>query len=137
MSGQAAYKSKLQVSTDDTVYHDIPATSPSFEIGGDVIDTTELKTNAGYRTRINGLHDCSVTADANFLSSDPALIMLLNAKTTRTPVYIRYYPDASDTAFSLVAQFVVETFGLSGDTGGLVSASIPLQGTSDVTVTTP
>ena len=60
MAGQAGYKSKLQISKDSgTTWLDMPATSPTMESAGDVLDTTELATTAGFRTRINGLHDFS------------------------------------------------------------------------------
>lgn len=138
MAGQAGYKSKIQVSTDSgTTWLDVPATSPSMEVAGDVLDTTELKTNAGFRTRINGLHDFSMNADSNYLKDDPALVALRAAKLARTGISARFLPDGSDETDGFEGEVIVETFSLSSGVGDLITVAISLQGNSALTVLTP
>ena len=137
MSGQAGYKSKIQISIDSgTTWLDVPATSPTVEVAGDVLDTTELKTNAGFRTRINGLHDFSMNADSNYLKADPALVALRDAKLNRTNVLARFLPDGTDETDGFSGQVLVETFNLSSGVGDLITAAISLQGNSAITVLT-
>lgn len=134
MAGQAGYKSKIQISTDGgTTWLDMPATSPSLEIAGDVLDTTELKTNQGFRTRINGLHDFSVNADSNYLKGDPALVACRDAKLNRTALDVRILPDGSDETDGFSGIVIVETFNISTGVGDLMTVAISLQGNSALT----
>ena len=128
-NSQAAYQKKVQVSSDGgTTWLDLPATSPSLDLGGDVLDDTELATNAGYRTRCLGLHDWSVSADSNWNPTSTALIAVRDAKLNRTALKVRYLPTGNVDASGLVGDVVVENFNLSGDVGGLETAAISLQG---------
>ena len=146
MSSIASYNKKVQISDDEGAnWYDIPATSPSLEIGGDILDNTELATNAGYRTRIYGLHDWSSSADSNFTaltgdattdaqSGAKALIVIRNAKLNRTRLMYRYLPTGSTTdGTGLQGGVVVENYGSSGEVGGLETVSISLQADGPVT----
>jgi len=139
MAGQAGYKVKLQISTDaGTTWLDVPATSPTMEIAGDVLDTTELKTNAGFRTRINGLHDFSVNANSNYTKNDPALDALLAAKLGGTQnTLVRFLPDGADETNGFQGTVIVETFNIQSGVGDLLTVDISLQGNSAITVLTP
>jgi len=139
MAGQAGYKVKLQISTDaGTTWLDVPATSPTMEIAGDVLDTTELKTNAGFRTRINGLHDFSVNADSNYIKNDPALVALRTAKLSRAEdTLVRFLPDGADETDGIQGTVIVETFNIQSGVGDLLTVSISLQGNSAITILTP
>lgn len=126
--GKAAYVKKLQVSADGaTNWLDLPATSPSLEIGGDVLDDTDLATNAGYRSRVLGLHDFSVNADSNWNGGNAAIALVRNAKLNRTGLFMRYLPDGT-TTYGLKGAVVVETFNHGGDVGDLETVSISLNG---------
>jgi len=148
MSGQAAYVKKIEVSVDGaTDWRKLPATGPSMEIGGDVLDDTELATNAGYRSRIHGLSDFSCSADcifkplvggdgtADIASGAKGLDILKQAKLSRTSVYIRYLPTGAVDANGLKGKIIVETFNNAGDVGGLETVSISLVGNGALTAT--
>jgi hypothetical protein len=137
---QAAYVKKAQISTDDGVtWLDLPATAPSLEIGGDVLDDTDLATNASFRSRCYGLNDWSASADSNFkpitgvaLTDDAngasALIACRNAKLERTTIKFRYLPTGSAVdGTGLEGDVVVESFGQSGETSGLETISLSFQ----------
>lgn len=124
--GQAAYTKKVRVSTDGTNWEDVPATSPSLDLGGDVLDDTDLATNAGYRSRVLGLHDWSVNCDSNYKTGNAALAMIRSAKLNRSQLHVQYLPDGT-VANGFQGQVVVENFNLSGEVGGLETAGITLQ----------
>jgi len=139
MSGQAAYIKKLEVSSDlGVTWKKLPATSPSIEIGGDVLDDTEMATNAGYRSRVHGLSDFSVSADSIFkplvgdgaadaTSGAAGLDIIKTAKLSRTSILMRYLPTGVVDSNGLQGTVIVETFSHSGDVGGLETVSISLQ----------
>lgn len=148
MSGQAAYVKKLEVSNDNgTTWYKLPATSPSLEIGGDVLDDTEMATNAGYRSRVHGLADFSVSADsifkplvaggtgADITSGAKGLDVVKTAKLTRATIKVRYLPTGNVDTNGLQGNVVVETYNHSGDVGGLESVAISLVGNGALTAT--
>ncbi len=124
--GQAAYSKKVQVSTDGAAWKDVPTTSPTLNLGGDVLDDTDLASNAGYRTRILGLHDWSINCDSNYSSGNEALVLIRNAKINRSTLHARYLPDALP-ANGFKGEVVVENFNLTGEVSGLETVSITLQ----------
>jgi predicted secreted protein len=140
MSSIAAYKKKVQVSADAGItFYDLPATSPSLEIAGDVIDDTDLASNEGYRTSCQGLNDWSSSADSNFkpltgnvpndtASGAKGLSLVLNAKVTRGQLVYRYLPTGvDDDGTGLQGIVIVETFSFAGEIGGLETISISLK----------
>ena len=148
MSGQAAYVKKVAVSNDGgTTWFKLPATSPSLEIGGDVLDDTELATNAGYRSRIHGLSDFSASVDsvfkplvggdgsADIASGAKGLDVIKQAKLARTTIMFRYLPTGNVDANGLKGNVIVETYNHSGDVGGLETISISLQGNGALSAT--
>lgn len=137
---KAAYVKKVRVSPDNgATWLDLPTTSPSLEIGGDVLDDTELATNDGYRTRIYGLHDWSASADSNFkaptgsaandaASGAAGLLACRDAKLNRTELLLRYLPTGSESdGTGLQGKVLVENYGASGEVGGLETVSVSLQ----------
>lgn len=128
MSGKAAYIKKVQVSVTGAAgtWKNLPATSPSLEIGGDVLDDTTL-INEGFRSRVLGLHDFSCNADSNFEPDNEALPLVRAAKLNRSPLFVQYLPDNTQ-ANGLKGGVAVETYNHSGDVGDLETVSISLQG---------
>ena len=126
MAGQAAYIKKLKVSDDEATWSDVPADSASLNQGGDVLDDTDLATNAGFRSRLVGLHDWSISAEGNLVASDPALAQIRDAWLNRTVLYVQYLPDAT-LPNGFQGQVVVENFNLAGDVSGKETVSISLQ----------
>jgi hypothetical protein len=140
MSANAAYVKKVQVSDDAGVtWYDLPATSPSLEMAGDVIDDTDLASNAGYRTNCQGLNDWSSSVDSNFLgltgvgpddiaSGAHAIDLVRTAKATRGTLLYQYLPTgADDDSTGLQGTVLVETFNLAGDVGSLETVAISLK----------
>ena len=123
---QAAYEKKVEVSINGTTWETAPATTSSMELGGEVLDSTLLG-SAGYRSRILGLHDWSVTMDCNWASGNAALEHIRAAKINRTTLHARYLPDGN-TSSGYKGQVVVESFNLAGEVSALETVSITLQG---------
>lgn len=124
---QAAYAKKVKVGTSGTgPWTDVPVTTATLNQGGDVLDDTDLATNAGFRSRILGLHDWSVSMTANWDGSDSVLSTIRDAWLNRTALYVQYLPDGQ-VANGFQGAVVVENFNLSGDVGGLETVDISLQ----------
>ncbi len=122
-----AYVKKVKVGTSGTgPWNDVPATTASLNQGGDVLDDTDLATNAGYRSRALGLHDWSVSCTANYAPADTALTAIRDAWLNRTALYVQYLPDGTTTN-GFQGPVVVESFNLSGEVGGLETVEISLQ----------
>lgn len=135
--GKAAYTKKVQVSATgvDGSWKNLPATAPSLEIGGDVLDDTTLM-NAGFRSRVLGLHDFSVSADSNWEPANEGLALVQAAKLNRTDLYVQYLPDGVTFALGLKGKCVVESYNMSGDVGDLETVAISLQGNGALTAST-
>ena len=136
----AAYAKKVQVSANGTSdWKDVPCTAPSLELSGEVLETTDLATNQGYRNRILGLTDWSISCDSNYTHGDAALTLIRNALTSRTALHVRYLPLGSasaDIPKGFKGQCVVESFGVTGEVAGLETVSISLQGNGALTAAT-
>ncbi len=97
----------------------------SCEIGGDVLDDTSFHPDsdtlsAGYRTKVCGIHDISVSFSRwNDFSNS-----LLDAKIAKTPIFVSVNPGASSTFIK--GWFQIETDSLSGDIGSLESEDLSL-----------
>ena len=130
----AAYAKKVQVSTDGSTWKDVPCTSPSLESSSEVLETTDLATNAGYRTRILGLQDWSISCDSNYTTGDAALTLIRTAFQNRTALHVRYLPRGSgQLAEGFKGQCVVESYNLTGEVGGLETVAISLQANGALT----
>lgn len=127
MSGTAAYAKKLKVSTNQSTWYDVATTSPSLDLAGEVLDDTDLASNAGFRSKVLGLHDWSVSGDANWAASNNALGAIRTAKLNRSALYIQYLPDGT-VGNGFQGEVVVESFNMSGEVGGLETVSFTLQG---------
>lgn len=122
--GVAAYPKKVQVSANDSTYYDVPANSVSLNLGAAVLDDTEFKNNAGYRTRALGLLDWSVSIEALYIASDSALGAIRTALTGRSALYVKYLVDGTN---GYKGPVVVENYNMSGEVGDLEKISISLQ----------
>lgn len=124
---QAAYRKKVRVSTTGTSgWLDVPVTSPSLDFSGEVVDDTELATNAGFRTRIHTLLDWSISCDSNFTTGNAALELIRNALLNRTEIFVQYLPTGATTN-GFQGKCIVENFNLTGEVGGIETVSITLQ----------
>lgn len=74
---EASYEKKIQISVDDgSNWLSLPTTDATLNNAGEALDTTEMETNSGYRTRILGLLDWSITGSAIFSDAHTALTAL-------------------------------------------------------------
>lgn len=119
--GTPAYTKKIKIGSDDA-----PAESASLNQGGDVLDDTEMATNAGYRSRLYGLRDWSISMSCRWTAGQAALTAIRNAWLNRTTLTVQYLPDGT-TANGFEGTVVVENFNMSGDVGGQEMVDISLQ----------
>lgn len=92
------------------------STEYSLEIGGDILDDTSFdltNTNGGFRTKMYGLLDVSVSVGRN----DDLSQAFKNFKLTRSEVLIEIRPGGGTEVAR--GWFVLESVGSSGDVGGL------------------
>ena len=121
----AGYIKKVRVSVDKSDWKDVPATSPSLNIGSTVLDDTVVGGD-GYKSRILGLHDWSVSCDSNYSTGNAALTLIRTASMNRSKLYVQYLPDGV-TAGGFQGEVVVETFNLSSGVDDLETVAITLQ----------
>lgn len=125
MSGVAAYTKKVKVKTGGS-FDDVPVTSASLNHGGDVLDDTEMASNAGFRTRLLGLRDWSVGMSGIWDPTDAQLIILRDAWLARTDLNVQYLPDGTvGNGFEGPVQ--IESLNITGDVGGIETFDITLQ----------
>jgi predicted secreted protein len=124
---QAAYKKQILVSSDNVTYTEVEATSVSLNQGTEVLDATTFASAEGWRSRVMGIIDWSISIEAIFTPGNTALSTIKTANTSRTTLYVRYLPDGTN-ANGFQGQVVVESFNMSGDVSGLETVSISMQG---------
>jgi predicted secreted protein len=125
----AAYVKKVQVSVNGTTnWLDVPCEEPSLNFGGEIIDATTLSGvgSTGWRTRILGLHDWSISCDSNYTNGQAALAAIRTAKLNRSALFARYLPTGV-IAEGFAGEVVVENFDLSGGVAGKETVAITLQ----------
>lgn len=121
-------KIKIQDPADSAGgFSDASATSGALSHGGDIIDDTEMATNAGFRTRLYGLRDHSITLSGIYDPTNTAVADMRAAWLGKTNVDAQYLPDGS-TPNGFEASYVVESFNISGDISGAETFDITLQG---------
>ena len=114
---------KVSPSTSSTVHSVISANSASFDFGGELLDDTDF-TSTGYRSRLRGLKDYSLSITAFYGSTDTALENMKSALIAGTALKFQYLPDGSK---GFVGEAFVESFNNSGDVGGIETVEISLQ----------
>lgn len=104
----------------------IGANKYSLDIGGDILDDTnflEARVNGGFRTKVYGIFDVTVSIDRN---SDYGQ-KFIDYKRNRERVFIEIRPGAdtqSEFAGVYRGWFFAESTGLAGDIGDLETESI-------------
>ena len=63
----AGYTKKIQLSTDNATWKDLPAETAPLSISNGIQDNTDLSNNDGSVSRIYGLNDFSISPDGNFV----------------------------------------------------------------------
>jgi len=127
---QAAFIKKIKIRDPaDSAggFDDVEATDGALNHGGVILDDTEMASNAGFRSRIYGLRDWSVTFTAEYSPTRQSLVDLRAAWLNRTKVDVQYLPDGT-IGNGFQGKALVESFNLSGDIEGKETVSVTLQG---------
>jgi len=124
---QAAYTKQILVSSDNSTWVEVEATSVSLNLGSDVLDATTFASTSGWRSRVLGINDWSISIEATYAVSNTALTAIRSALLNRTTLYVRYLPDGTNTN-GFQGQVRVESFNSSGDVSSLETLSISMQG---------
>ena len=125
---QAAYEKQVWVSSDNVNYIQVKATSVSLNLGSDVLDVTTFASTEGWRSRVLGINDWSMSIEALFTTgSNTGISKIYSALTSRGTLYVRYLPDGTSSN-GFQGQVRVETFNMSGDVSSLETVSISMQG---------
>ncbi len=120
---QAGYQKTINVkATASTAYTELPATSATLTLAGDVLDDTDM-TSTGYRSHLVGLRDWSISCPSNYESTNAGFSAARSAWTNRTKLDVQYLPNGTN---GFQGQAYVETFSHSGDVGGLESVDITM-----------
>lgn len=117
----AAYQKKILIkSTSSTTWLELPATNATLNLESDALDDTDF-TSTGFRSRIIGLRDWSISVPSNYDPSNAAIVAARQAWFNRTKLDIRYLPDGTN---GFQGNGYVDNFTLSGDVGGLETNDI-------------
>lgn len=135
-----------KVTGGSPAWFEVPATGPTVDAGGDTVDVTNLKNNAGWRKKLKGLHDWSVSADSIYSAGDTGLKAVRDAYFARSKLWVMIVPECSvdasgvktvtsvNAAEAYTGEIIVENFNPSFEQGGTGSISISLQGTGAMKV---
>ncbi len=107
----------------------VGASSYGVNLSGDILDDTNFKdadANGGYRTRLYGINDVSISLSR--FNDNSAVFKTLKEKRKRVLVEIR--PGGTEL---VRGWFVIESDNTSGDVGGLETEEISLQLDGDTT----
>lgn len=129
MAATPSYKKEISVATTVSGTYECLGNSGSLEASNDVLDDTRFCTNAGYRNKIYGLTDWSVSIEDFFVDSDAAQTILRDAFFNKTVIYVKYLPDAASPGIGLKGPVLVESISQSGGVGDIESISYSLSGT--------
>ena len=139
----AGYTKKVQVSATGTSgWVDVPAENSSLERSGDVLDDTNLASPAaarGWRSRVLGLHDWSVSLGDCILSAtaadNAALNLILQAWLDRSALYVQYLPTgATGAQLGVKGKCVVENYNTGGSVADKEMVNITLQADGATTI---
>lgn len=98
---------------------------------GRLLEDTELLSNDGHKSRLMGLKDWSVSGSGFFKSNQnapgiEALSLIQSSLTTRSPLWVKYFPDGQDGWFGSAK---VEILRVSGEVDGLDKIEVTFQAT--------
>jgi len=66
MTATAGYTKKVQISSDNITFYDIPAENSSLNLSDTLQENTDLTNTSGFKSRIYGLKDFNISADGNY-----------------------------------------------------------------------
>ena len=120
----AGYKKGVFIKTTSaTAYTELPGTNATLNLAADMLDDTDF-TSTGWRSRLPGLRDYSVSMTMNYDTSNTAFAAARTAWLNGSRLDFRYSPNGT---VGFQGRVYVETFSHSGDVGGLETVDITLQ----------
>lgn len=121
----AGYNKSLGIKTtgSTSAYQQIPGTTATFNIGADLLDITDF-TSTGWRARIAGLKDYSITGDAIYDTSITAVNTLFTAFLNGTALKFQYLPNGTH---GFGGEVLVQNFNMTGDVTTIEKFSFTLQ----------
>ncbi len=123
MASQAGYQKTVNIKTTaSTAYTAMPGSNAALNLTGDVLDDTNFL-STGYRTRIVGLRDWSVSATMIYDTANSGFSIIRNAWLNRTKLDVQYLPNGT---VGYAGEAYVENFSHSGDVGGLETVDVTL-----------
>jgi hypothetical protein len=131
MPGLASFNKKVSVKTTaegSSLYSELPGTSISLHLAGDLLDDTVY--GSSIRSRTFGLRDWSMSGTVLFAQGNTAINKVRNAWLNRTRLNILYLPNGTD---GFTGRGVVESIEFSGEVGGLEQCSITIQSNGTLT----
>lgn len=97
---------------------------------GEVLDDTAFSTShPGFRSRLIGLFDVSMSLSGNY-STAAGQTALRTAFFARNPVFIQYLPTGSTSGNGFQTSFVIENYEITGAIADKNTVSFSLQGDS-------
>jgi len=121
---QNAYEKKVNIkTTGSSTYTELKGTSATLNLAGDMLDDTEFS-STGYRSRVRGLKDYSVSVSCNYTSTASWYSILRSAWINGTKLDLQYLPNGSK---GFAGRVIVETFTHAGDVGSLETVDVSLQ----------
>lgn len=128
MAAVPGYEKDLQIKVSGS-YVSAPANTATLTANGEILDATVFGAT-GYRTRINGLRDWSVTATLVYDATDTTVAQIVTAWTTGVTVDMQYLHDGTNGFQGLG---VVESLSFQGGVGDLETMNISLQAAGALT----
>ena len=128
----AAYPKLLKCSTAEggtyITVDDLDDCSISFN--GEILDDTAFSTgHPGYRSRLVGLFDVSISGSGNY-STAAGQAAIRTAFFARNPIWIQYLPTGSTSGNGFQTSFVIESCEIAGAIADKNTISFSLQGDS-------
>ena len=121
---QVGYQKVVNIKTTaSTAYSVMPANAASLNMAGEMLDDTDF-TSTGWRSRVRGLKDYSVSATLFWGSTDAAVNTMRDALLSGASLDLQYLPNGTK---GFQARVIVESFANSGDVGGLETVEVSLQ----------
>ncbi len=133
MTFTASHVAKIYLSTDNTAFTQVDSNEATLNTSREVIDVTELG-GSGWRDRLHGIKDWSVSLPNFWQSAGTISKMLMNHVLNGTDLYIRIDIDGtSSNRFS--GKVISEGFEMGFNLSDAQQTSQTLQGNGALTVT--
>jgi len=127
----AGYTSRVEVSTNQTDWIKLAATSPSLEVAGNLIDSTTIE-NRGWKESIDSLFSWTISCDSLYkYDSENPFNIIRKSKLNRSDLYARFFVHR-DHRIAMGGLVRVDSFSMSAGLEGITEVAISLQGSDQL-----